>query len=119
MAHFIDGCRRYGVALKATAGLHHPLRHRDAGLQVDMHGFFNVFTAALLAHAGLARIDLLTEVLACEDPGAFRFDADGLRFAGHTIDNAAIIRGRQAFAVSYGSCSFDEPIEDLAALGLV
>lgn len=41
----------YRIALKATAGLHHPIRRFDAAVQTHMHGFINVFGAGVLVHA--------------------------------------------------------------------
>src|SRR5262249_54443685 len=51
VAFALVACRDAGVPLKATAGLHHPLRHFDAGVKAKMHGFLNVFGAGALAHA--------------------------------------------------------------------
>ena len=51
VAFTLDTCRSAGVPLKFTAGLHHPLRHLDPGLQTPMHGFVNVLAAGALAHA--------------------------------------------------------------------
>ena len=66
LAHFICGCRDRGLAFKATAGLHHPIRD---GI---VHGFLNLLGAAVLAHAegaGAAR----------PGPGAARAGRGGLR----------------------------------------
>ena len=80
IAFVLHVCRDAGVPLKFTAGLHHPIRHFDAAVQTHMHGFINVFTAGVLAHArGLGEADLRA-VLADEDPAAFAFTDDGLRW---------------------------------------
>ncbi|MBA3533440.1 MAG: hypothetical protein H0T73_16100, partial [Ardenticatenales bacterium] len=49
VAYAIAACRDADIAMKATAGLHHPLRHHNESVQVKMHGFVNVFAASLLA----------------------------------------------------------------------
>ena len=51
VARVLVECRDQGTPLKCTAGLHHPIRHHDAGLDAMVHGFFNVFGAGILAHA--------------------------------------------------------------------
>ncbi|HET8796166.1 MAG TPA: hypothetical protein VFO89_00655, partial [Thermoanaerobaculia bacterium] len=54
IARFLRACRERGVAFKATAGLHHPLRCvRPLTYEPDaptgtMHGFLNVFLAAAM-----------------------------------------------------------------------
>src|SRR5258708_7577368 len=58
-------CRDIGVALKATAGLHHPLRHFDPGTKSMMHGFLNVFGAGILAH--VHRLDSATTQAILDD----------------------------------------------------
>jgi hypothetical protein len=113
VAAFVAACRDAGVRFKATAGLHHPIRHGER------HGFLNLLAAAVFAHAdGLAE-DELAALLAEEDPDAFTVDADGLRLHGHSADAAAIAAARGELFVAYGSCSFEEPVEDLISLGLL
>ena len=71
-AFVLRACRDAGVPLKFTAGLHHPIRRFDAGLQTHVHGFVNVFTAGVLAHARWLDEEVLRAVIADEDPAAFR-----------------------------------------------
>lgn len=119
VAYFLRRAREARLPFKATAGLHHPVRHFDRKLEVMQHGFFNVFGAALLAHA----LDLteagLRQVLRSDDPGKFVFDDDGFAFQDLRIATAQIEAARLHFALSFGSCSFDEPREDLRAAGLL
>ena len=70
--------RQLGVALKCTAGLHHPLRAYDRNVGTTMHGFFNVFGAALLAYANDLKGNELIEILSEEEPAAFSFDEEGM-----------------------------------------
>lgn len=102
VATFIAAAVDAGVPFKATAGLHHPVRHFNEGAGVAMHGFLNVLLAA--ARAGDVSQDELDATIAEQDPAALP-----LR------DEALLRRGRERF-VSYGSCSFDEPVADLRAL---
>jgi hypothetical protein len=113
VAAFVVACRDAGVRFKATAGLHHPIRHGDR------HGFLNLLAAAVFAHADGLGEDELATVLAEEDPGAFSLDADALAVHGHRADAAAIDGARAELFAAYGSCSFDEPVDDLTALGVL
>lgn len=119
IAHVMYRCRLEGVAMKATAGLHHPLRHRDAGLDVMMHGFLNMFTAGVLAHARGLEEPELKAVLDDQDPASFVFDNNGLRWKDRNASLEEIKAARRLSIVSFGSCSFDEPRDDLRGLGLL
>jgi hypothetical protein len=111
VAAFVAACRDAGVPFKAPAGLHHAIRHGDA------HGFLNLLAAAVFAHAdGLSAAELVP-LLAEEDAQAFALDAEALSVHGHRADAAAIAEARAELFVAYGSCSFDEPVADLQALG--
>jgi hypothetical protein len=116
IAAFMRACRQHGVAFKATAGLHHPLRcvrsltyepNAPTGL---MHGFINVFLAAAL-------LDDAEAVLEERDAKAFAFDDEGARWRDRFVSTEEIARLRSGFAISFGSCSFEEPIDDLRILG--
>lgn len=113
----LDACHRHRVPFKATAGLHHPLRHFRSDLKVHEYGFLNVFGAGVL----LATLDLdrksVREILAEEDPRAFRFDEEGFHWRELSAGADQIARARREAMLSYGSCSFDEPREDLRHLG--
>jgi hypothetical protein len=119
VAAFVAACRDAGVPFKATAGLHHPIRHVEAGTGFHMHGFLNLLAAAVFAHADRLGEDDLTALLAEEDPAAFTVDAEGLAIHGHRADAAAIAATRAELFTAYGSCSFSEPVEDLKLLGLL
>ena len=106
------------VPMKATAGLHHPIRRLDHELGVTMHGFLNILTAAAFARKGMDPGEILG-IVACEDPHHFRFSEHGLQWEGEHVhvDELQAVR-TQAF-VSYGSCSFSEPTKDLQGLGII
>jgi hypothetical protein len=112
-------CARAGRPFKATAGLHHPLRHFDAQLQTPVHGFLNVFGAGVLTTAlGLSEAQVRI-IIEDEDPSHFVFTEDAFRWKDLAAPLDAIVRARRDRVVSFGSCSFDEPRDDLRALGLL
>ncbi len=121
---FIRLCLASNVPFKATAGLHHPLRsvHRLT-YQSDspsgmMHGFINVFLAGAFLRAGL-EAELAVQLLEASSSSAFQFAADGVRWREHHLGLNEIAAARRDFAISFGSCSFTEPIDDLQLLHLL
>lgn len=125
LGRFLEACAAEGVAFKATAGLHHAVRsvHRatadEQSPTVTMHGFLNLFLAAALACRRDARAEALEPVLGEESPDAFVFDGAGVTVKGHRLASEEIASTRQSFALSFGSCSFDEPTSELKALGII
>jgi hypothetical protein len=119
IAAVIDHCRRLGLPLKCTAGLHHPVRHQSAEPAVMMHGFLNVFGAGMLSHALGAEREVLTACVAETDPTAFSFSEGGFAWRDHLVTSAALKHAREGFLCGFGSCSFAEPREDLNELGLM
>jgi hypothetical protein len=120
LARFLAACVRRRVPFKATAGLHHPVRAEhpltyDASApRAVMHGYLNVFVAAALLESGGSEADA-QRVLDETDPAAFRFDGPYVSWRAQRFDVSRIAASRQ-LARSFGSCSFTEPVEDLAAL---
>jgi hypothetical protein len=119
VAYFLLAAFHAGVPMKATAGLHHPVRRFAGEVDTKMHGFLNLFGGAALARAHGWGTGELIEILEEEDPSRFRLDEDGLEWSGHRVDPAGLRDTRTQLALSFGSCSFDEPVEDLLALGLL
>ncbi len=119
IALVVAHCRDLGLALKCTAGLHHPLRHQATEPAVMMHGFLNVFGAGLLAHAYGWNAEKLSEVISDTSPESFVFDADTFRWRGHSVEAGTLRQLRAQFLCGFGSCSFDEPRDDLQNLGLL
>jgi hypothetical protein len=117
VAHVVAECRDRGIPFKATAGLHHPLRHYDRALQTHIHGFVNVFGAAVLADSCRLAEGQIRQVIEDEDPRHFVFDDHGFRWQDFRATTAEITSARKKLATSFGSCSFNEPREDLKALG--
>jgi len=107
---------------KATAGLHHairaerPLTYAPDSPRGVMHGFVNVFVAAGLAWHGAGR-DVVVPVLNEMDPGAFALRDDALVWHGYSLSTVQIQAARADFAHGFGSCSFEEPVQDLREMG--
>jgi hypothetical protein len=124
VARFIEACVARKVAFKATAGLHHPVRGRypltyaaDAP-RGEMFGFLNVFLAASFARAGMNG-NPLEQLLAEPDANAFGFSDDGVMWRDHALALEELASSRKFFAMTFGSCSFREPIDDLTQLGIL
>jgi hypothetical protein len=106
------------VPIKFTAGLHHPLRqHRDE-VQTKMHGFLNVLGAGVMASQHRWNEKQTAKMLECEDSDAFSFADDKFTWREFTVGSDQIGKHRKLIT-SLGSCSFDEPREDLRALKLL
>jgi hypothetical protein len=114
---FVAGAAERGVAFKATAGLHHPIRHFDAPTGAHMHGFLNLLAASALA--GRVPLEALRRVVSEEDPDAFALDDACLQWRGERIALDELRSARERRFVAYGSCSFSEPVGDLIALGML
>lgn len=116
LAHFIAASAENGVTFKATAGLHHPIRHYDETVGTMMHGFLNVLAAVTIA-PGAPR-EALERILDEERASAFAFDPQAFTVNGRRFTCDDVDRARGSFA-AYGSCSFAEPADDLTALGFL
>jgi hypothetical protein len=122
VAQFLVACARCDVPFKATAGLHHPIRgrhrltyERDSATCL-MHGFVNLFLCAALVRVKGLDVERAEALLQNEDDAVFKFSDGLVSFAGHGIELMELAKVRETFALSFGSCSFDEPIADLAKL---
>lgn len=122
LADFMLACAEAEVPWKATAGLHHALRgefpvsYQPGCAQAAMHGFLNVMTASLLAWSSTGREAVLT-ALGEQRAGAFGLEKNAMSWHGHRFGTEQIEEMRAKFFLSFGSCSFEEPIEDLTRMG--
>jgi hypothetical protein len=117
VAAFIEAAMEAGVAFKATAGLHHPVRHVDAQTGFPMHGFLNLLGAT--AFSGPQGDNTVEAVLSETDPASFGFDQTSFTWREHSIGTAELKAVRTTAFTAYGSCSFDEPVDDLTGLGML
>lgn len=121
---FLERCTSAGVPFKATAGLHHPLRGEyrltyapDAALGT-MYGFLNIFLAAALLRTG-ASPAVVAALLEERDASAFTVSDEAIAWRAQVLPLAALVDARAHLAGSFGSCSFEEPVQDLTSLGLL
>jgi hypothetical protein len=123
LVRFFRACARAAVAFKATAGLHHPVRgdyrltYEPESARATMHGFVNLFIAATFVRIGVPAADAVA-MLDETAPAAFEFDGDGVTWGNRRATTPAIRAARANFALSFGSCSFREPVDELRGLGL-
>jgi hypothetical protein len=122
LARGLAACAAARVPFKATAGLHHPFRsfrpltYAPDAPQAMMHGFVNVFLAAAFAAEGMD-VATLSALLAEASPAAFDFSPHRAGWRGHALKAERLREARRDFALAFGSCSFEEPRQDLEAAG--
>lgn len=118
IARAILASTKHHVPIKFTAGLHHPIRQFRDEVKTEMHGFLNVLGAGVLSAEH--HWDEAQTVGMLEDQRAQSFEFHDTVFAWRdweiTLDR---IKARRKFVTSFGSCSFNEPREDLRALGVL
>ncbi len=121
---FMRICVAANIPFKATAGLHHPLRaSKPLTYEPDsptgtMHGFFNLFLSACFLRKNLNTASvhrLMNET----DRANFQFSDEAIDWNGNLTATAEIELTREKNAISFGSCSFTEPVEDLKSFGLL
>jgi hypothetical protein len=119
IAYAILSCLEFKIPIKFTAGLHHPFFHFNKQYNTDMHGFINVFAAAILAYQfELSEIEIIN-ILTDQNSETFIFNNDFFQYKDYKLKNSKISSSRNEFALSFGSCSFIEPIDDLKNCGFL
>lgn len=124
VATFIRDTVSRDLPFKATAGLHHPLRNtypltyeRDSQ-SGRMHGFINLLLAAALARRDPGvEGETIARLLDASDPDAFAVMTNALAWRDVVLTTADLADARHRTIRSVGSCSFEEPVSDLRALG--
>lgn len=121
VANFVNECAKRKLPFKATAGLHHPIRgeynltYEENSPRATMHGFLNVLMASAFAWTGE---DCVEDVLKEKDPDAFSFSEEA-KWKDKQISLYDLKDVRENFFHSIGSCSFEEPVEELKGLKLL
>lgn len=126
IARFLMACAHSGVVAKATAGLHHPLRdayrltYEDGAPHAVMYGYLNVFLATALVGSGAGKSDVVA-MLEERDASHITFDATHCHWTGGSrpfaLERSFLAQMRDRGLVSFGSCSFTEPVTETRALG--
>ena len=125
ITRFMPVCLAANVPFKCTAGLHHPLRcekpltyERNAPIG-RMNGFLNVFLAAAFLQQGYEP-RLIHTLLRDERADNFQFREDGVLWRQEYFALTRQLKSmRDRSIISFGSCSFVEPIDDLKEIGLL
>jgi hypothetical protein len=124
LARFFGLCAANGVAFKASAGLHRPVRgqqrytYKPDSASGIMHGFLNVFLAAAMVRDGMNEPDA-AQLLSEQSPEAFLWEDKGAAWRTHCIGTKQLAAARRSFCLTVGSCSFAEPLDNLKTLGLL
>ena len=124
LLRFIRVTSDYSVPFKATAGLHHsvrgtyPLTYDDKSPGGRMFGFLNLMLAVAFLRSGMNESEVI-RVLEEENSSAFQADDSGISWRDRRVDIETLNDTRRLGMVSFGSCSFTEPIEDLQSLHLL
>ena len=91
VADFLFAARAAGIAFKATAGLHHPLRgeyrltYEEGCPSGIMHGFLNLFLAAAFVRQGELDTVRVKELLAERTAGVLDFSSAGVTWRGFRL----------------------------------
>jgi hypothetical protein len=118
IAHALVAAATHQLPIKFTAGLHHPIRQFRDEVKTKMHGFLIVLGAAVLAAEHRWDAKQTAAMLEDENPRSFSFTDDFFTWRDWKID-AERLKYWRRFVRSFGSCSFDEPRDDLRALGFL
>ena len=124
VVRFLEVCIEEGVPFKATAGLHHairgkyPLTYEPSSPTAVMFGYLNVFFGAAFAASGTSE-SALRGILDETDAAAFRIDDLGVWWRDHVVVREQLAVVRQTMALSFGSCSFTEPVSEARSLKLL
>ncbi len=121
LSAFLAATVRHKVVFKATAGLHHAVRgsyrltYETKAPRAPMYGYLNVLlaTAAIQAGRPVATAEALLQQ---SDAAALVFDEAAVRWGDEAFSLSMLRDTRARHLVSFGSCSFQEPVDEIDAL---
>lgn len=115
LIEIVQECALQRVPFKATAGLHHPVFSLK---RTEKYGFMSLFWACAYCFANpQASIDQISQVLTESNVQNFKFEVDESYWKSNISINSKQIEESRRLFLSFGSCSFDEPIQDLINAG--
>lgn len=121
LAAFLMSTVRYNLAFKATAGLHHAVRgtygltYAPDAPMAPMFGYLNVLLATAVLHAG-APLATAEAILQRTDTASLVLTNGNVRWGSDTFPASVLRETRARHLISFGSCSFREPVAELDAL---
>jgi hypothetical protein len=118
LSKFIIAAARHSIPLKATAGLHHPFPIIDPVTGARMHGFVNLIAAMACAIRYPSDRQPVVDILNEDDSSNFLIGDLGLHWRDHMFSLDRLKKARTDGLLSFGSCSFDEPRDDLRNSGI-
>jgi len=124
LVRFLRATVQFAVPFKATAGLHHPLRatyrltYAEDAPSGTMFGFLNLLLASAFLRSGMEEVEVV-QLLEEDHPEAFQADASGFSWRNRRLELKSLSDARRHGMISFGSCSFTEPIADLESLQLL
>jgi hypothetical protein len=83
-----------------------------------MHGFVNVLVAAAFAYAG-ADVGTIEAILEEQTIESFNLNEKGISWRSGRLDTNTLGEMRERLFISFGSCSFEEPVAELKALKMI
>jgi hypothetical protein len=122
---FLRAAQRSAIPLKATAGLHHALRgeyrlsNARASPKATMYGFLGFFLAAAWLYQENFDPAAAQALLEERSPEAFSFSDHEVSWQEHRMTRDELIEARRNFVLSCGTCSLEEPMQELQALKLL
>ncbi|MQA89368.1 MAG: hypothetical protein GEU90_03900 [Gemmatimonas sp.] len=120
LLRFLAACVEANLAFKATAGLHHPvaghyrLTYERDSATTHMYGYLNLLFGTALLRRG-APDNRVFAALREVEATAFRFGEDTMSWREYSFGPDEIVSLRQSGLISFGSCSFREPLDELTA----
>lgn len=118
----LHACAERSIPVKFTAGLHQPFRHmpqpgETGAAGVPMHGYWNVYWAALVANLRSVQEDEVISIVQEMESCSPSVSRDSIEWRGVELSAQEIHQARSSQVLSFGSCSFDEPIHAARMVG--